>query len=48
MSVVDIILRIKEETLALQSKLVSSDAGEFASAMKEYEQLVDCFYQENV
>ena len=41
------ILQIKKETLDIQSKLISSNIEEVKAAMKEYDQLVDWFYQEN-
>ena len=41
------ILQTKKETLDIQCKLISSDVEEVKAAMKEYEQLVDWFYQEN-
>ena len=41
------VLQIKKETIDVQTKLMSSDVEEVKAAMKEYDQLVDWFYQEN-
>jgi len=47
MTKLDNIIQIKEETLDIQSKLISSDVEEVMAAMKKYEQLVDWFYHES-
>lgn len=47
MTKLDKVIQIKQEALAIQTKLASSNAEEITAAMKEYVQLVDWFYLEN-
>ena len=47
MTKLDKVMQIKQEVLAIQSKLMSSEVKEVKAAMKKYEQLVDWYYREN-